>query len=107
MKKFTLIIAGLGIATAMLPAAASAAPYRAGIERQIDRSAQRGALSHREARALRAEYSRIAKLEYRYRRSGHGISRAEARDLDRRYAALQAKVRYERQDNNRRPVYRR
>ena len=101
MKKFALLIAGLGIATAALPAAA--APWQninqrqAQIDRRIDQGIRNGALDRREAVSLRSEFSQIAQLEQRYRRS-NGLSVGERRDLDRRFDALSRKVRIERND---------
>ena len=102
MKKFALLIAGLGIATAALPAAA--APWQninqrqAQIDRRIDQGIRNGALDRREAVSLRSEFRQIAQLEYRYR--ANGLNMRERADLDRRFNALSAKVRWERHDRN-------
>lgn len=104
MKKIALMIAGLGIATAALPTAASAAPWQsvnqrqASIERSIDQGVRNGRLTRREAVNLRAEYRQIAQLENRYRRSGGGISASERRDLDNRLNRLATKTRFDKQD---------
>ena len=104
MKKFALMIAGLGIAMTALPANAaqwqSINQRQARIEQRIDVGVRNGALSRREATALRTEFRNLASLEARYRRTGGGLSVQERRDLDRRFDALSAKVRYERQDRN-------
>ncbi len=110
MKKIALLIAGLGIATTALPAAAqgwqSVNQRQAQIERRIDQGIRSGALSRREAVNLRGEFRQIAQLEQRYRRS-NGLSMSERRDLDRRFDALSRKVRIDKNDRNNRPGYRR
>lgn len=108
MKKFALMIAGLGVALTALPAAAqpSVNQRQAQIERRIDQGIRNGALSRREAVNLRAEFRQIAQLEQRYRRS-NGLSVQERRDLDRRFDALAYKVRVDKRDRNNRPGYRR
>jgi hypothetical protein len=117
MKKFTLLVAGLGIAAAALPATtASAAPapahgyYQSGwqninarqarLDNRIDQGIRSGALSRREATRLRNEYRALARLEAQYRRSGNGLSLAERRYLDRRFDRLAAQIRVEKQDRN-------
>ncbi|MBW4331517.1 hypothetical protein KY084_11625 [Stakelama sp. CBK3Z-3] len=101
MKTFTLMLAGIGIATAAMPATVTAAPRQSAnishvqIERQIDQREHDGRIGRRDARSLRVEYRQLARLEARYRRSGHGLSSAERRDLDRRYAMLERKLRHD------------
>ena len=101
MKKFALMLAGLGVAMTALPAAAqpwqSVNQRQAQIERRIDQGIRSGALSRREAVNLRGEFRQIAQLEQRYRRS-NGLSMQERRDLDRRYDALSQRVRFEKND---------
>ncbi|WP_288413234.1 hypothetical protein [uncultured Sphingomonas sp.] len=110
MKKFALMLAGLGVAMTALPAAAqpwqSVNQRQAQIERRIDQGIRNGSLSRREAVNLRAEFRQIANLEQRYRRS-NGLSMQERRDLDRRMTALSNKVRIDWHDRNGRPGYRR
>ena len=110
MKKFALMLAGLGVAMTALPAAAqswqSVNQRQAQIERRIDQGIRSGALSRREAVNLRGEFRQIAQLEQRYRRS-NGLSMQERRDLDRRFNALSHKVRVDKNDRNNRPGYRR
>lgn len=108
MKKFMLLIAGLGVATAALPA--SAAAYQPGwqninarqarIEQRIDQGIRSGSLSRREATQIRNEYRGLVRLEARYRASHPGLTMQERRDLDRRYDALSAKIRFEKHDRN-------
>ncbi len=104
MKKFSLIIAGLAIAAAALPATANAQAWQninarqTQIERSINQGIRSGALTRREATGLRAEFRQIAQLEYRYRQSRPGLTLAERRDLDRRFDVLARKVRWEKND---------
>ncbi|MBR0552253.1 hypothetical protein [Stakelama marina] len=108
MNKLTLMIAGLGIATAALPATASAAPWQsvnqrqANIERRIDVGVRSGSLDRREARSLRIQYRRLVRLEARYRSSGHRLTRGERRILERRYDALSRQVARQRHDRQHR-----
>ena len=105
MKKFALMIAGLGIAAATVPAATAQAGWQninqrqAQLNQRIDQGVRNGGLTRAEAVRLRAEFRGIADLEIRYRRSAPGLTLAERRDLDRRFDALSRKIRVERQDN--------
>lgn len=121
MKKITLMLAGLGIAAATVPATAIAAPApgyakvqsgwqninvrQARLERQIDQGVRSGALNRREATQLRNEFRALERLEAQYRRSRPGLTVAERRDLDRRFDRLAMKIRVEK--NDRRVVARR
>ena len=105
MKKFTLMIAGLGIAAATVPTMASAQNYgnwqtinqrQVNLDRRIDQGIRNGGLNRNEAVRLRTEFRQLAQLEQRYRRGG--LSIGERRDLDRRFDALSARVRFERND---------
>jgi hypothetical protein len=86
-----------------LPAPASAQPWQSINDRQdrldhrIEMGVRNGSLTRMEASRLRNEFSRIAWLENRYRRSG-GLSWSERRDLDRRFDRLSRQIRYERHD---------
>lgn len=73
---------------------------QANLDRRIDQGVRNGALSRREATALRAEFRQIAQLETRYRRNG--LSVAERRDLDQRFDRLSARIRIERRDRDNR-----
>ncbi len=103
-KLTTTLIAGLGIIATALPAAAQAAPWQsvnqrqARIEARIDQGIRTGALTRREAVSLRSQFNALSQLEYRYRRSGGGLSVGERRDLDRRFDVLSAKVRMQKHD---------
>ena len=107
MNRIVLGLATLGLGVAALPTAASAAPWQsvnqrqANLDRRIDQGIRSGALNRNEAVRLRAEFRQIAKLEYRYRRSG-GLSNWERRDLDQRFDRLSARVRYEKRDRQQR-----
>lgn len=115
MKKFAILLAGLGIAAAAVPATAFAAPAYGAmqggawqninarqdrIEARINQGIRSGALSRREATQLRAEFRSLGRLEAQYRRSRPGLTVAERRDLDRRFDALSARVMIEKHDRN-------
>jgi len=116
MKKFSLMLAGLGIAAAAVPATAFAAPaplaasYQAGwqninarqarLEARINQGIRSGALSRAEATRLRAQFRDLNRLEARYRASRPGLTLAERRDLDRRFDALSARIQLEKHDRN-------
>lgn len=118
MKKITLMLAGLGIAAAAVPATVSAAPAAAPafaqagwqninarqnrLEDRINQGIRNRSLSRAEATRLRAEFRQLERLEAQYRRSRPGLTMAERRDLDRRFDRLSAKVRWERNDRNNR-----
>ena len=105
MKKFLIpLLAASALAGAALPAAA--APWtninqrQASLDQRIDQGVRNGSLTRREAAGLRAEFQGIARLEYRYRRTGGGLQGWERADLDRRFNILSAKIRYERHDRD-------
>jgi Skp family chaperone for outer membrane proteins len=114
MKKFTLMLAGLGIAAAALPATAQAAPvagyasFQAGwqninarqarLDQRINQGIRSGALTRGEAARLRNEFRALSRLEAQYRRSRPGLTMAERRDLDRRFDALSARIRVQKND---------
>lgn len=107
MKKIAMLIAGLGIAAATIPAASAQQggwqginQRQAQLDQRIDRGVRSGQLNRREAERLRSEFRGISNLEHRYRRSGGGLNMAERRDLDRRFDALSRKIRWERNDRN-------
>lgn len=109
MKKFALMIAGIGIAAATVPAATAQAGWQninqrqAQLDQRIDQGVRNGQLTRAEAVRLRSEFRSIAELESRYRRSAPGLTVAERRDLDRRFDTLSRKIRWERQDGQNRP----
>lgn len=67
------------------------------LDERIDMGVRNGSLTRQEAVRLRAEFQDLARLEARYRAS-YGLSESERRDLDRRFDALSARIRYERND---------
>ena len=68
------------------------------LDRRIDQGVHTRQLSVREASRLKNELNSLVRLERTYRHDG--LSRRERMELDRRYDALSAKVRYERRDHN-------
>ncbi len=72
---------------------------QARLDQRIDQGLRSGQLTRGEAWRLRREFQRIAYLENRYR--ANGLSGWERADLDRRFDALSAQIRYERHDNDR------
>ncbi|WP_326525119.1 hypothetical protein [Sphingomonas sp.] len=111
MKTFKLMIAGLGIAIAAVPGVASAQPWQsvsarqANLDHRIDQGVRSGQLNRAEAKRLRNEFRGLVRLEQRYRAGG--LNQWERRDLNRRFDALSAKVRYERRDRDHRGDHRR
>lgn len=63
---------------------------------RIDRLAERGAISRREAYSLRREYTYLLRLDRRLQRGG--LSRWERQELNRRTRSLAQRVRHERND---------
>lgn len=90
--------------TAAIPAVASAQTIN---ERQnslfsrIEAGTRSGQLTPREADALRADFYALARLEADYRASRPGLTDAERADLNRRFDALSARIRFDRNDNDR------
>lgn len=103
MKKIVTLLATAGALALMAPAASAQAGWlpinqrQAQLEQRIDVGVRNGSLTRNEARTLRSEFDQIASLERRYR--SNGLSGVERRDLDRRFDALSARIRYERHDN--------
>ena len=114
MKKFSLVLAGLGIAAAAVPATAFAAPAphvasyqgawqninarQARLDARINQGIRSGALTRSEAMRLKAQFRDLARLEARYRATRPGLTLAERRDLDRRFDALSARIKIEKHD---------
>ena len=69
------------------------------LDDRIDRGVRNGRLTRREAASLRSEYRTIARLETHYR--ANGLSNWERADLDRRFDALAARIRWDRTDGQR------
>ncbi|MEH3103107.1 MAG: hypothetical protein PGN12_04295 [Sphingomonas phyllosphaerae] len=103
MNRLHLLIAGIGLAGVTVPVAASAAPWQsinarqARLDQRIDQGIRSGTLDRREATRLRRDSRQLVQLETRYRRSG-GLSNWERQDLNRRFDALSARVRWDKHD---------
>src|SRR5262249_36684989 len=101
MKKLLMIAASAG-ALAMFASSASAAPWssirdrEANLNERIDQGIHSGALTRGEAIRLRSDLRSLEAREVRYRTNG--LSMSERRDLDRRFDALSARVRFEKHD---------
>lgn len=67
------------------------------LDERIDVGVRNGSLTRTEAARLRAEFNGLSRLEARYR--ANGLSMSERADLDRRFDALSARIRYERHDS--------
>src|SRR5262245_50405851 len=111
------MILGLAAAAALTAGAAAAQPYGYGYGRddvrvyadpeqreemldfRIDQGMRSGQLTRNEAWRLRAQLRQITYIEDRYSRNG--LSSWELADLDRRFDALQAQIRFERRDGDR------
>jgi hypothetical protein len=108
MKKLTVLLAGLGMAAATLPSVANAAPWASISQRQtnlsqrIDQGMRSGALARPEAYRLKSQLRDVVGLEYRYARTGGRLDMRERADLDRRYGAISAQVRFEKHDRQHR-----
>jgi hypothetical protein len=107
MKRIVLsLVAAASLAGAAVPAFAQGprpsdwqplSQRQDNIERRIDQGVRSGALTRREARGLEGEFHSLLRLEDRYRRDG--LNMRERADLQRRYDALAARVRFEKHDN--------
>lgn len=97
-----LVIAA-GLVAIALPVTAQAQRFQPINQRQqnldarIDQGVRSGALTRPEAGRLRAQFRDLNRLEYRYRQS-NGLSQYERRDLNRRFDALSARIRYDKHD---------
>lgn len=109
MKKLSMVKAGvlaaLSVAATALPATAANAQRweninarQARLDARIDQGIRSGALTRNEAVRLRSEFRGLVNLEYRYRRTGGGLSQWERNDLNRRFDGLSARIRYEKHD---------
>jgi|CXWL01.1.fsa_nt_gi hypothetical protein len=103
MKKLLMIAAAAGALAMATPAAAQGwqniNQRQAQLDQRIDVGVRNGSLTAREAGQLRAEFRDLAMLEADYRVS-RGLSMDERADLDRRFDALSARIRYERNDRD-------
>jgi hypothetical protein len=73
---------------------------QAQLDRRIDRGVRMGSLNRTEAARIRAEFQNIAVLEARYRNTGGGLDMRERVDLDRRFDALESRLRIELADRD-------
>lgn len=71
---------------------------QARLDHRIDVGVRNGSLTRAEARSLRAEFHQIARLEARYRATGHRLEAWERRELDARFDRLSERIHYERHD---------
>lgn len=71
------------------------------IQQRIDMGVRNGTLTRNEANRLHAQLRQVQQVEWRAHRDGR-ITAREAADLDRRYANLTARLRFERRDSDRR-----
>jgi len=71
------------------------------MQQRIDMGVRNGSLSRNEAYRLHAQLRQVQQVEWRAQRDGR-ITAREAHDLDRRYAALDARIRVASRDVNRR-----
>jgi Ni/Co efflux regulator RcnB len=105
MKRVVLsLIAAASLASVAVPAFAQGprdwvplSQRQDNIERRIDQGMRSGELTRREARGLHEQFRSLLRLEDRYRR--HGLRPRERADLERRYDALSARVRFEKHDD--------
>ncbi len=103
MKKFLAMAVAVSALAVAAPASAqqwqSINQRQANLDQRIDVGVRNGSLTRGEAARLRDEFRDLARLEARYR-SSYGLSQSERRDLDRRFDALSARIRYERRDDD-------
>jgi len=98
MKKLLIAAVAVSALASAAPSFAQIVGDRAdSIATRIDRGVRNGDLTWGEAQSLRARLRNVERLEARYRYNG--LTGWEARDLDRRYDALSADVRFQRHDN--------
>ncbi len=68
------------------------------LDRHLDQGVRSRRISQRDAQALRRDAQQLVRLEAQYSRNG--LTRWERQDLDRRFDALEARIRYELRDRN-------
>lgn len=102
MNKLIALAATLGIAISAVPAQAQGwqniNARQARLDARIDQGIRSGSLNRREAVRLRTQFRDLARLESRYRATGGGLTVGERRDLDRRFDALSARIRVQKND---------
>lgn len=106
MKRFSILAGFAAIATLATPIAAQAAPWQninarqARLETRIDQGVRSGSLNRAEAQRLRTQFRDLSRLEATYRRSGGGLNARERTDLDRRFDALSARIKVQKNDRH-------
>lgn len=104
LMRLNLFLIAAVIGAAAVPSLANAQAWqpigerKANLSQRIDQGIRSGALNRAEARQLTRQLDRLVLLERRYRASRPGLTRAERRDLDRRYDTLSMRVRYDKHD---------
>lgn len=102
MKKFLALAVTASVLALAAPASAQSwqniNQRQERLDERIDRGVENGSLTRREAAQLRADFQEIVRVERAYRMS-NGLSARERDDLDRRFDALSARIRWERNDN--------
>ncbi len=97
MRKLLTAMAAVSTLAIAAPAMAQNFSYRAQqLDERIDAGQRDGSLTWREARDLRGRLHSLQRLEGQY--SDNGMSRWEARDLDRRFDDLSNDVYGQRHD---------
>jgi hypothetical protein len=105
MKRMLLTLLATTTLIGAAPQIAAAQPWmginerQAQLDQRIDAGVRSGQLTRIEAARLRAEFQDIAALETRYRIDG--LSPSERADLDQRFDHLSARIRIDRQDDQR------
>ena len=108
MKKFSMILAAIGVATVAVPGVASAQAWQPiqqrerNLDSRIDQGIRSGALNRAEAQRMRGQLRDLVQLENRYRRTDRGLSGWERRDLNQRFDRLSARVYNQKHDRQRR-----
>ncbi|WP_298669283.1 hypothetical protein [uncultured Sphingomonas sp.] len=104
MKKLPVIAAGIAIACAAAPVVAARwvpiAERSANLDARISQGLHSGSLNRAQGVRLRSEVRHLKARETRYRRGG--LTLAERRDLDQRFARLSAEIRFEKHGGHRR-----
>src|SRR3990167_6881347 len=93
-------VLALSAGTASAQAWSSINERQATLDARIDAGVRSGDLTRSEAVELRGAFNDVAQLEARYRVDG--LSAWEREDVDRRFDALSARIRYDRNDNQER-----
>lgn len=70
------------------------------IETRIATGVRNGSLTRREAAQLQTEFEAIERMEQSYRDSGRGLTQVERQYLDRRFDALERRLRQDRRDED-------